>query len=207
MAVTTGFTDPAAITATVATAGPAKPAGPNIAALPTTPAAALDRVNTYLSSFETITGKFVQHNPDGGRAEGTLYVQKPGRLRFKYDPPSTLEVVADGRSVAVRDSRLNTQDVYSIGQTPLKFLLKDKIDLAVDTKVLDVVNEPNGMIRVTIEDRATLGGTSKITLIFDARANQLKQWNVVDPQGYKTTVSLYNLEVVKRAEGVGLRLN
>lgn len=203
VATAVAMSSPAAEVTRVATAAsPVKPATATAlvnVALPTTPAAALDRVNTYLNSFETITGNFVQHNPDGHRAEGTIYVQRPGRLRFKYEPPSTLEVVADGRSVAVRDTKLKTQDVYAIGQTPLKFLLKDHIDLAVDTKVLNVSTDPGGTIRVHIEDRATIGGTSKITLVFDAKANQLKQWNIIDAQGYKTSVSLYNIDLVKRS--------
>ncbi|MDJ1159692.1 outer membrane lipoprotein carrier protein LolA [Chelatococcus sp. SYSU_G07232] len=183
-------------------AAQARPSAPGALvppALPATPQAALERVNAFLNGYDSMTGRFIQFSADGRRAEGTLYVQRPGRLRFQYNPPSTLEIVADGRSVAVRDKKLNTNDVYSIGQTPLKFLLKDRIDLATDTKVLNVVNNPDGVVRVVLEDSSTLGGTSRITLMFDAKANVLKQWTVLDPQGYETSVALYDLDIRKRA--------
>ena len=113
-----------------------------------------------------MVGDFVQVGADGRRSEGKLYVQRPGRLRFEYAQPASLEVVADGTKVAIRDRKLSTQDLYFIQQTPLKFLLKDKIDLAKDTKVLDVTNDPNNTT-IVIEDGTTLGGTSKIRLMFD----------------------------------------
>lgn len=159
---------------------------------------ALARVNDWLNGFASIQARFVQHNAQGQKAEGALYVQRPGQLVFKYDPPSTLEIVADGKSVAVRDSKLRTNDVYSIGQTPLKFLVKDRVNLASDSKLLNVSTDAQGVVRVALSDSSTLGGTSKITLIFDSRANQLKQWNIVDPQGYETTVALYNLRATPR---------
>jgi outer membrane lipoprotein-sorting protein len=191
---------PAAAATPVAAAAPTKVAAAAEAAnaIPTTPAAALARVNAYLNSYDAIQADFVQHNPNGQKAEGSLYVKRPGQLMFKYEPPSTLEVVADGRSVAVRDKRLGTNDVYSIGQTPLKFLLRERVDLASDTKLLNVATDAAGIVRVTVEDSSTLGGTSRLTLIFDSKANQLKQWNIVDAQGYRTTVALYNVRMNRR---------
>ncbi|MBS7696914.1 MULTISPECIES: outer-membrane lipoprotein carrier protein LolA [unclassified Chelatococcus] len=196
----------------VATAAPAAPAAPvaSIApaaapraatnVVPTSQAAAIERVNSYVNSIDTLTGRFVQYGGDGRRAEGTLYIQRPGRLRFAYNPPSTLEIVADGRSVAIRDSKLKTNDVYPIGQTPLKFLLKDRFDLTRDTKVRAVDIGNDGVVTVSFEDSATIGGTSRITLRFDARNNALRQWTVVDPQGYETSVALSDLRLASRAQ-------
>jgi outer membrane lipoprotein-sorting protein len=167
--------------------------------IPTTPAAALDRVNAYFNSIDQLTASFVQSSTSGPRAEGTLAIKRPGQLHFAYAPPSSLEVVSDGRSVAVRDKKLGTNDVYSIRQTPLKFLVQDQVDLAKDTKIQDVQVGSDGMITVRFEDSATLGGTSKITLRFDARANALKQWTVIDAQGYETTVVLSGLNLVRRS--------
>ncbi len=168
------------------------------AVIPTGPQAGLARVNAFLNSFERITGTFVQLNPDGQRVGGALLLQRPGQLHFKYDPPSTLEVIADGRSVAVREGRY-PQQVYSMSETPLKFLLKERVDLAADMRVVNVKTEPDGLIHVSLEDTGTIGGTSKITLTFDAKANVLKRWDVVDPQGYRTSVALNDLTVTKRA--------
>jgi hypothetical protein len=71
------------------------------------------------------------------RAEvsGATLLKRPGQLRFAYAPPSTLEIVSDGRNVAIRDKKLGTNDVYPIGQTPLKFLVQERFDLARDTQV------------------------------------------------------------------------
>ncbi|HEX3859673.1 MAG TPA: outer-membrane lipoprotein carrier protein LolA, partial [Pseudolabrys sp.] len=91
--------------------------------------ALLDRVSAYLSSVQTMVGNFVQVGPDGSRTQGTFYLQKPGKVRFEYNPPSPIELIADGSSVVVRDRNLATQDLYPLSQTPLRYLLADHIDL------------------------------------------------------------------------------
>jgi outer membrane lipoprotein-sorting protein len=168
--------------------------------------AALDRVNAYMNSFRTLIADFVQFGADGRKYEGTLYIHRPGRMRFEYKPPATIEVISDGTTVAVRDKRLATQDNYLIGQTPLKFLLKEQIDLRRDVKILRVVSTAEA-IRVTVEDRATLGGTSRITLHYDPRANVLRQWVIVDPQGYETSVQVANLDTARRPDPGLFRIN
>ncbi|PIK73346.1 hypothetical protein CS379_08945, partial [Methylobacterium frigidaeris] len=156
---------------------------------PANPAAVIERANAYFNGVTTLTGNFVQIGADGRKIGGKLTLAKPGRLRFDYDQPSSLEVIADGTSVAVRDRKLATQDLYFISQTPLKFLLRDKIDLARDLTVTDVAAEPGG-IRIVLDDRSTLGGTSRIALYFDDAMKTLSQWRITDPQGYQTTVLL-----------------
>ncbi len=179
--------------ATVATPAPAT------AAEPADPATVLAQANAYFNGISTLTGAFMQIGPDGRRIGGKLTLAKPGRLRFDYDAPSPLEVVADGTSVAVRDKKLSTQDLYFIAQTPLKFLLREKIDLARDLSVTDVSNDPAG-VRISLEDRATFGGTSRIQLLFDPEVKTLSQWRITDPQGYVTTVQLSNLQKGKPVE-------
>ncbi|HEV1998937.1 MAG TPA: outer-membrane lipoprotein carrier protein LolA, partial [Xanthobacteraceae bacterium] len=97
--------------------------------------ASLDRINGYFNSVTNLVGNFVQVGPDGSRTEGKLYILKPGKVRFEYDPPSPIELIADGSSVAVRDRKLATQDIYPLSQTPLRFLLADKINLLRDANV------------------------------------------------------------------------
>ncbi|BAU93002.1 outer membrane lipoprotein carrier protein LolA [Methylorubrum populi] len=195
-----------------AAAAPATPAAsgtrvaavgaPNLAASlqDADPATVVAAANAYFNGFQTLTGGFIQIGADGRRIGGKLTLAKPGRLRFEYDQPSPLEVVADGTSVAVRDRKLGTQDLYFISQTPLKFLLRDKIDLARDLTVSEVTNDPGG-VRIGLEDRSTLGGTSKIQLFFDAEMKTLSQWRITDPQGYLTTVQLSNLQKGKAVDG------
>ena len=182
-------------------AAPAGKAAP-VAAAPAgaiSAADAVQRANAYFNASPTMIGDFVQISSNGHRLEGKVYVQRPGRMRFEYARPATIEVVADGTSVAIRDSKLHTQDLYLIGQTPLKFLTKERIDLARDTKVLEVKSDVNS-VSVLIEDKATLGGTSRIKLIFEPASFSLKQWVVTDPQGTETIVSLFNADFNRKPD-------
>ena len=185
---------PTAVAAPASTPTPTSPPGPK------SPEEALDRVNAYFNSLDVMSAYFVQKNPNGQQAEGTLSMRRPGQFHFAYAPPSTLEVVSDGRNVAIRDKKLGTNDVYPVGQTPLKFLVQDNIDLSRDTKVRDVQVGRDGIVTVRFDDSATLGGTSKITLRFDSRANALRQWTIIDAQGYETTVTLSGLNATYRRD-------
>jgi outer membrane lipoprotein-sorting protein len=168
--------------------------------------ALVDKVSGYLSAMRTLVGDFVQVGPDGSKTEGQMYLQKPGRVRFEYAPPSPIELVADGQSVVVRDRKLATQDLYPLGQTPLRFLLADKIDLLRDTNVIGVYTD-NVFTTVVIEEKQTLGGRHKLMLMFGAQDLQLKQWTVTDPQGYDTTVAVYNLDTTRRPDPALFKIN
>jgi len=157
----------------------------------------IERVDTYLSTVQTLTGKFVQIGPDGSRSTGVFYLAKPGRVRFEYDSPNPTELVADGQSVVVRDRNLGTQDVYPLSQTPLRFLLADHVDLMKDTNLVAVYAD-DVFVTVVVEEKNALVGTSRLMIMFDAKDMQLKQWTVTDPQGYDTTVAVYNLDSSKK---------
>jgi outer membrane lipoprotein-sorting protein len=157
------------------------------------------KVSAYLSSLQTLVGNFVQVGPDGTKTTGDFYIQKPGKVRFEYDPPTPVEIIADGSSLAVRDRNLATQDIYPLSQTPLRFLLSDRIDLMKDTNVVNVTSD-DVFISVTIEEKQALIGTSRLMLMVGAKDGQLKQWTVTDPQGYDTTVAVYNLDSTKRID-------
>jgi outer membrane lipoprotein-sorting protein len=162
------------------------------------PAAVIERVNAALNRLDVLTADFVQLS--GNRQlTGKLYLQKPGKLRFDYDPPSPLEIISDGRTVAIRDRKLATQDFYSIAQTPLKFLVRDRIDLAKDLKVTGVRVDPDRVI-VQVEDKATFAGTSQVTLFFEQPSMMLKRWTILDPQGHEVTVTLANPNTVERPD-------
>ena len=186
---------------------PAPKAKPSKDAKPAAPAPkqaisaveAVRRANAWLESAQVLNADFVQIGPDGHRAEGKLSVERPGRMRFQFAPPDRLEIVADGRSVAVRDQKMDTQDLYLIAQTPLKFLLADHIDLAKDTEVLRVETNEND-VSILIEDKATLGGSAQIELIFDPATFALRQWTVNDAQGFQTVVTLFNVDLTAKPD-------
>lgn len=159
----------------------------------------VERANAYFTNLGTLLADFTQVGGDGRKLGGTLYLQRPGKLRFEYDPPATLEVIADGSSVAVRDRKLATQDLYSISQTPLKFLLREQVSLGQDIAIRGITNDGDS-VRISLEDRSTLGGTSRITLYFDPAIETLTQWRIVDPQGFQTIVVLNKAERGRRMD-------
>jgi outer membrane lipoprotein-sorting protein len=159
----------------------------------------IDKINNYLSGVRVLSGRFVQVGPDGGRTQGQFYISKPGKVRFEYDDPSPIELVADGQSVVVRDRKLATQDVYPLSQTPLRFLLSDQVDLIKDTSLVAIYAD-DVFITAVVEEKNGVVGTSKLMIMFSATDMQLKQWTVTDPQGYDTTVAVFNLDTSKRPD-------
>lgn len=165
-----------------------------------------NRISAYLTGVRNLVGEFVQVGPDGAKTKGQLYLQKPGRVRFEYDEPSPIELIADGSSVVVRDRRLATQDLYPLGQTPLKFLLADKLDLLKDTNVVGIYSD-DVFSTVVIEEKQALVGTHRLMLMFGASDLQLKQWTITDPQGYDTTVAVYNLDTTRKPDPSLFKIN
>jgi outer membrane lipoprotein-sorting protein len=161
--------------------------------------ALLDKVSVYLSNLQTLVGNFVQIGPDGRRLEGTFSIQKPGKVRFDYKPPTPIDVVADGSSVVVYDHSLNTSEVYPLSQTPLRYLLANRIDLLRDTNVVSV-SADDTFISVVIEETQFAVGTNRLMIMFDAKTLQLKQWTITDPQGLDTTVAVYDLDPNKKPD-------
>ena len=161
--------------------------------------ALVNRVSAYLTSVQVLSGNFVQVGPDGRRTSGHLFIQKPGKVRFEYDPPSPIEIIADGTQVVVADRRLNTQDPYPLSQTPLRFLLADKIDLLQDTNVVGVTADDT-YVSVQIEEKQAFIGTNKLLMMFDSKDFKLKQWTVTDIQGFDTTIAVSNLDSSKRPD-------
>ena len=161
--------------------------------------ALIDRASNYLSSVQVLSGEFIQVGPDGKRTRGEFFIQKPGKVRFEYDEPATIDIVADGQSVIVRDRKLATQDVYPLSQTPLRFLLAERVDLLRDTNLVAVYAD-NVFVTVVVEEKNPIIGTSRLMIMFGANDMQLKQWTVTDPQGYDTTVAVYNLDTTKRPD-------
>ncbi|MFY9656572.1 MAG: outer-membrane lipoprotein carrier protein LolA [Methylocystis sp.] len=172
---------------------PAKPGAQTAAPVKLDRAEAIKRANAFFNASPVMTADFVQLGADGKRSEGKLHVQRAGRVRFEYAEPATMEVVSDGARVVVRDRKLKSEQAYFIDQTPLKFFMKEKFDLEKDVKVVDVVIEDSG-VTIEIEDSATFGGTSHVKLLFDPKSFKLKQWQVTDPQGYQTLLTLFNVD-------------
>src|SRR5256885_1764777 len=161
--------------------------------------ALVDKVSAYLSSVHVMSGDFVQVGADSRQAKGQFYIQKPGKVRFEYDPPSPIDIIADGSSVVVRDRKLATQQLFPLSQTPLRYLLQDRIDLLRDTNVV-AVHADDVYVTISIEEKQAIIGTSRLIMMFGAKDLQLKQWVVTDPQGFDTTIAISNLDSARRPD-------
>lgn len=153
--------------------------------------AALERASQYVNGLSAITGRFTQTGPDGRQIGGTYYIERPGKIRFDYDKPSTLQIIGDGRFVAVRNIKKNTHDSYPLGRTPLRFLVSPDVNLARDAQVLGVFEDSD---RTTLVLADSQSGDGRLSLTFNGPDFQLQQWTVTDAQGLDTTVVLNSME-------------
>lgn len=164
------------------------------AARPVTQSEIISSANQFFNSFTTLSGRFTQINHDRQKQTGSVHILRPGRMRFDYNAPSTLQIIADGQNVAIRNTKTARQELYPLSQTPIQFLLKREIRLDRDLKIINTRADRQETI-ITVEDRSTLGGTARITLFFNPAITTLKSWDVTDAQGRKTTVILNNIQM------------
>jgi outer membrane lipoprotein-sorting protein len=152
----------------------------------------LDRISAYLNQIHTLHSGFIQIGPDGQIDQGELYLEKPGKIRFQYKPPSPVLIVATGGTVYVRNSRLNTVDRYDLSDTPLGLLLNDSVDLKTNQAVTGITRRDDA---ITVNARTSRNrNDANITLVF-APGPELRQWSVKDNQGGVTTVALNGVEI------------
>lgn len=156
----------------------------------------LAEISAKLSAVQTMDGEFIQYNPNGDQLQGKFFIARPGRVRFQYDPPTTISVIADGKSVLVFDKKLQTYDIWPLSQTPLRLLLEQNLDLATSDKVTRVGVAPD-LVEVELQDE-TRFSAGTLNLIFDRKNFELRQWTVTDQQGLQTMVALYNVETGKQ---------
>lgn len=153
--------------------------------------AAAQKIADHFSSVKTMTGEFVQFGPRGEQTGGKFFIERPGKLRFNYEPPSDFRVVSDGKSVVLMNRKLQTADLYSLSQTPLKLLLDERIDLT-GSKVQDI-REESDLTTIKLADKSVFGSAT-ITMMFDPESYELRQWTVTDAQGKDTTVMIFNVQ-------------
>ena len=152
--------------------------------------AVVARLRDYLENIDTLQGDFTQIAPSGAISAGKFYLRRPGLLRFEYEPPTPLLIVANGGLVYVRDEALETTDSYPVGKTPLKFLLRKKIEME-DAKIVGV---DRGVDTVSVtfasQDDETEG---ELSVVVSAPEMELKRWIVRDLQNGITVVTLENV--------------
>ena len=168
--------------------GAAAAAGP--AALSPDDAAAVNRAVRYLNGITTLRARFIQVSSNGAYAEGEVLVKRPGKLRFDYDPPHPALMIANGLTLLFYDRELKQASFLPLWETPLWFLIREKVRLADDVAVT-LVEQDRGSLRVTLQDTDT-PEAGAVTLVFSDNPLALKKWELVDAQGIATQVSLVN---------------
>lgn len=157
---------------------------------------AAQKIADHFSSVKTMMGEFVQFGPRGEQTGGKFYIARPGKLRFNFEDPSPIRVIADGRNVVIGNLKLKTWDIYPLSKTPLSLLLSDRIDLG-NQMVRDVKQESD--LTTIVMGNKTVFGDSTITMMFDSKTYDLRQWTITDAQAKDTSVMIYNVQ-----NGVGL---
>jgi outer membrane lipoprotein-sorting protein len=167
------------------------------------PALALDRaltpeeqqliadIGAHNSAIRTMAGRFLQIDTNGGRTEGTFFLERPNKVAFRYAPPSREEIVSIGKGFYVLNRKDETYYAYPQDTIPLRQFLGDQIDLLA-ANVIDVTTT-DGYISITVIDE-TVAGTVQVSLIFDTATKELAQWSLVEPSGAELTFSLYDVE-------------
>ena len=165
--------------------------GANLVAPASAASDTAQKIADHFSSVATMSGEFVQFGPRGEQTGGKFYIQRPGKIRFNYEPPSGYKVISDGKSVVIDNSKLNTMDLYPLSKTPLKLLLDDRIDLS--GRKVKSIKEEQDLTTIQLADRQFFGN-STITMMFDPKSYDLRQWTITDPQGKDTTVMIFNVK-------------
>lgn len=153
----------------------------------------LARIEAYLNGVTTLKARFIQVAPDGATSTGIAWLDRPGRMRFQYDPPSPVLLVAGHGLVVFYDKQLDQTTNIPLGSTPLGILLADHLTLSGAVTVVGMTREP-GQIQVTLQ-RTASPGDGTLTLIFSDPPLALRQWEVVDAQRQTTRVTLYDIEL------------
>ncbi|MEQ9261157.1 MAG: outer membrane lipoprotein carrier protein LolA [Roseovarius sp.] len=159
----------------------------------------LAEISGYLNSFETATGEFTQINDDGTISTGQIYIKRPGRVRFEYDPPEQVLVVADGTHVGIIDGKSNTgPEAYPLNRTPLKIILARNVDFTREKMVTGHASDgKTTTVRAQDPENPEYG---HIELVFTGDPVELRQWVIEDSAATRTTVVLGDLKTGMRLD-------
>lgn len=154
--------------------------------------AMIKAINAHNSAIKTMVGRFLQIDTQGQRIEGTFYLERPGKILFRYNPPSYEQIVSVGRGFYVVDRKEKTQYAYPQDKVPLRQFLDAQIDLFKANIV--AVEQSKDYFTVTLQDD-TPAGIVRVSLVFDTDTQDLKQWTLVEPSGAELTFSLYDVDM------------
>ena len=154
----------------------------------------LNAISRYINGITTAKTDFTQINDDGTLSTGTLFIHRPGRMRFEYNPPMDLLVMAGGQQVGIFDGKSNVKSAerYPLKRTPLNLILEKNVNLARRNMV--VGHDFDGTATVVTAQDPEHPEYGRLQLKFTDNPVELRQWVVTDGQGSKTTVVLGQLQ-------------
>lgn len=153
----------------------------------------LNAISAYLNGLQTAEATFTQINDDGTVSTGTVYIKRPGRMRFEYDPPASELVVASANAVYIADSKSNQPpETYPLRRTPLSLILDRNVNLARANMVTGHSYDGTATV-VTAQDPEN-PEYGNIQMKFTGNPVELRQWVVNDSGGGSTTVVLGELK-------------
>lgn len=153
----------------------------------------LSVISGYLNGMRTATGSFTQINDDGTISTGQIYIKRPGRVRFEYNPPEQILVIAGAGSVVIVDGKSNDAPKrYPLKRTPLSIILADKVDLG-RARMVTGHSYDGTATTVTAQDPEH-PEYGNIQMLFTANPVELRQWVINDGSGNQTTVVLGDLK-------------
>lgn len=150
-------------------------------------------LSRYLNGLKTAQADFTQVNADGSIATGTLYIKRPGRMRFEYAPPDKTLVIAGGGQVAIFDPKSNQPpEQYPLKRTPLNLILANNVDLGRAKMV--VGHESDGTATTVVAQDPEHPEYGTLRMVFTDAPVELRQWVITDDSGSETTVILGDLK-------------
>ena len=151
----------------------------------------IKQIADHFVKVPTMAGEFIQFSPRGHQTGGKFYIQRPGKIRFVYQDPTPIKIISNGKTVAVNNRKLKTWSFYPLKKTPLSLVLGKK--MAIDPENVHEVHTDEDLTTIVMGDDKIFGN-SIITMMFDPRTFDLRQWVIKDAQGKETTVMIFNVE-------------
>ena len=164
----------------------------------------VERAQTYMNTLRAVRGRFVETGPRGQRSQGAFYLRRPGRMRFEYDAPSRLVVVADGAFIHRWDPRLEVYQRLPTNQTPLSLLLDNSAGFSNRYIRIEDVSATADGCQIRLRD-ARRPREGSLTLVFGGSTYRLREWTVRDAQGSATRVQLATITPVSNLAGTLFR--
>lgn len=153
--------------------------------------ALITAISQHNSAIKTMVGRFLQIDTQGQKIEGTFFLERPGKVLFRYNPPSYEQIISIGRGFYVVDRKEKTQYAYPQDKVPLREFLESDINLLRSNIV--AIDQSTDYLSLTLQDD-TPAGIVMVDLVFDKESMDLRQWVLTEPSGSQLTFSLFDVE-------------